>query len=409
MNNIKQFFITLGSVLAFLWLISRFNIINGFFTYISFNVLYFLDNYFCMIKAIPPLVLWGFVFLLFGAIWGVFVATKKFKLKPQFKIYCILGIVFFGLIVGVLSQPTNHGSSNITSKYPVTNVINNNENQVSSSNNAPVQSPPEKKAIVKDNNEILVTNNFNGNVGKLDASFTLNWYADGRVEGTYFYPSRQGVVYSLKGTENSDGLLVLNEYTNDKLSANCELQKSNNCYEGTMKNTDGRSFNMKFCMQVNNPENVPDQLYINGSKVNIRSTPSLNSEVIFQLNTGDKCDIIEKGKQETIKGSTNFWYKINYSGKNGWVFGDFISLSYISAPIETNEKVYAQLSINGTKVNIRANPVLNSPLIMQLNTGDKCDIIEKGNQETINGNTNFWYKIKFQGKTGWVFGAFVTL
>ncbi|HNW89219.1 MAG TPA: SH3 domain-containing protein [Bacteroidales bacterium] len=363
-----------------------------------------------MIKAINPIVLWSFVFLLFGAIWGVFVATRKFKLKPQFKIYCILGLILFGLIVGVISQPLVYGSSKITSYDLVENVINNNDNSTSESNKTIVQYQSKKKADVQNNNELLKSNNFNGNVGKLDAIFILNWYTDGRVEGTYYYPSRKGIVYSLKGTENSQGSLVLDEYTNDKLSANCELQKSNDCYEGTMKNTDGRSFDMKFCIQNGPSGNVYSQLIINGSKVNIRSAPALDAGVIIQLNTGDKCDIIDTGMMETIKGSSNFWYKIRFNDKVGWVFGDFTSLSgNLSNQTKNGDNNLGQLTINGTKVNVREKPGITAQVIMQLNTGDKCEIISKGNQVTVNGSSNYWYKINFNGKTGWVFGVFVKL
>jgi len=161
--NLKKFLITLGSVLVFLWLISRFKIINGFFVYISFNTLYFLDNYFCMIKAIPPLVLWGFIFLFFGSFWGVFVATKKFKLKPQFKIYCILAIVLFGTIFGIISQPTNYAFSNITYANPQVNDIEYNQPPVDYSSNSQVSNSSNETQSVNSNNNSSEANNQNVN------------------------------------------------------------------------------------------------------------------------------------------------------------------------------------------------------------------------------------------------------
>jgi len=79
-----------------------------------------------------------------------------------------------------------------------------------------------------------------------------------------------------------------------------------------------------------NPEvtssNKAMQLTINGSKVNIRALPNLKASVMFQLNTGDVCVIIENGNWENINGNIDRWYKINYNGKIGWVYGSFVNI-----------------------------------------------------------------------------------
>lgn len=66
-------------------------------------------------------------------------------------------------------------------------------------------------------------------------------------------------------------------------------------------------------------------LFIEGQNIWIRSKPS-TGKVVMKLNTGDKCKILEKGKQETIMGVTDFWYKIEFNGKAGWVFGSQTSM-----------------------------------------------------------------------------------
>lgn len=91
---------------------------------------------------------------------------------------------------------------------------------------------------------------YRGKVGKLDAVFDINWGGDDSVEGTYYYPSRQGVIYNLKGEFAADGKLVLREYTNGRLSAVLTLSESGRQdmfrWSGKMKNTDGREFDMWF-------------------------------------------------------------------------------------------------------------------------------------------------------------------
>ncbi len=103
-----------------------------------------------------------------------------------------------------------------------------------------------------DNEAVLV---YGGKVGKLDAMFALE-IDGGLVDGHYYYPTRdKNQRFKLKGTNPKDGVLVLQEFTEQKdgslvHSASCRLTKrvtdSRIYWEGTMNNTDGRSFPMHF-------------------------------------------------------------------------------------------------------------------------------------------------------------------
>lgn len=94
------------------------------------------------------------------------------------------------------------------------------------------------------------TAEYRGSVGKLDAVFDLEFRENGRVRGTYHYPSRPGVVYRLSGKNPEEGYIVLKEFTGETQSAVCELRKtiSENrvVWRGRMYNTDGREFPMSF-------------------------------------------------------------------------------------------------------------------------------------------------------------------
>lgn len=90
---------------------------------------------------------------------------------------------------------------------------------------------------------------YSGNVGKLKAEYSLTWGSNGRVSGTYTYPTRSsGTVYKLEGFNREEGKLYLEEYTGSKLSAKCALVKEvsngNIIWRGTMFNTDGRELPM---------------------------------------------------------------------------------------------------------------------------------------------------------------------
>lgn len=79
-----------------------------------------------------------------------------------------------------------------------------------------------------------------------------------------------------------------------------------------------------------------------------------------------------------------------------------------SVPQEIKTKDPVELTIDGKDIWIRDKPKTGA-VIMKLNTGDKCEILEKGNSETIKDKTDFWYKIKFNEKEGWVFGSQTSL
>jgi len=66
-------------------------------------------------------------------------------------------------------------------------------------------------------------------------------------------------------------------------------------------------------------------LFIEGNQIWLRETPS-RGKVVMKLDNGTKCKLLEKGKKETIKGLTDYWYKIEYNGKQAWVFGSQTNL-----------------------------------------------------------------------------------
>ena len=83
------------------------------------------------------------------------------------------------------------------------------------------------------------------------------------------------------------------------------------------------------------------------------------------------------------------------------------SVIHIADSLKKAELAFPKyLVINGTNVNLRVAPDLKAIRIRQLKTNDTCEILEKGKKETINENTDYWYKIKHRTKEGWIFGAF---
>ncbi len=78
-----------------------------------------------------------------------------------------------------------------------------------------------------------------------------------------------------------------------------------------------------------------NELTIKGNEIWVRSEPS-TGKVVMKLNDGDKCKIIEKGEKEQIRGMVDYWYKISYDGKEGWVFGSQTNLKTDEQPVLEN-------------------------------------------------------------------------
>ncbi len=75
---------------------------------------------------------------------------------------------------------------------------------------------------------------------------------------------------------------------------------------------------------------------IEGDDIWVRSQPT-DGEVLMKLNNGTKCELLQKGKQETINGVTDFWYQIKYDEKTGWVFGSQTNLKNVGNQNKRNE------------------------------------------------------------------------
>ena len=71
--------------------------------------------------------------------------------------------------------------------------------------------------------------------------------------------------------------------------------------------------------------NRKDTLIIEGNSIWIRDYPK-TGKVLFKLNEGSKCRVLQKGEKQVIKGLEDFWYKVEHENKVGWVFGSQSSL-----------------------------------------------------------------------------------
>ena len=102
---------------------------------------------------------------------------------------------------------------------------------------------------------------------------------------------------------------------------------------------------------------------INAERVNVRTQPSIVSEVVTQVNTGDKVQVLEFiTLDDTIPGNPTEWYRIAVpEGAQFWVSGD-----YIDGGDDT---------VTASQLNVRAGPGQSYTVMARLNRGEKVERI----------------------------------
>ncbi|MEM6348089.1 MAG: SH3 domain-containing protein [Bacteroidota bacterium] len=69
------------------------------------------------------------------------------------------------------------------------------------------------------------------------------------------------------------------------------------------------------------------KLFITNDEVTIHSSPQPQTDnVLTSLKEGDICLVLEKGEPGEIAETEDFWYKVEYGGQEGWVFGYYTSM-----------------------------------------------------------------------------------
>lgn len=197
-------------------------------------------------------------------------------------------------------------------------------------------------------------NTYTGNVGKLTAEYFLEWGENGSVSGTYHYPSRPGKTYRLEGSSAGEGVLLLDEYTGSSLSAKCTLEKritnGRIIWEGVMRNTDGRQFEMRLEKQAagNDPSPVSTGDY---------ETPEWYSQVKPQ----EFWDTFPKSNENIEMVPIHFpdGYSVSakvtrYQSKDGQ-----IEMDYVLG--KRNQNKFDDVRFDGPKVSFRAPCELNLP------------------------------------------------
>jgi len=126
-----------------------------------------------------------------------------------------------------------------------------------------------------------------------------------------------------------------------------------------------------------------------GSTLNVRSGPGTNNAVIGSLS---------HNAAVTITGESSGWYKITYSGKDGYVSAAFVILdgqTPQTPPAPQTKTVY--VNTPGSALNVRNGAGTNFAVLGTLKHAEKV---------TVTDHNNDWYKLTFGGTTGYISRSF---
>ena len=138
------------------------------------------------------------------------------------------------------------------------------------------------------------------------------------------------------------------------------------------------------------------------TNLRVRSAADTSSSVLGYLVNGENVKITgEKGS----------WYKIDFKGKSGYVHKDYIKIVSSTTESKPNTSVgnnNSETSINkmgqvyniSTNLRVRAEANSNSSVLGYLMNGSKVK---------LTGKSGEWYKINFNGKTGYVHSDYIKI
>lgn len=143
---------------------------------------------------------------------------------------------------------------------------------------------------------------------------------------------------------------------------------------------------------------------VNVNGLNVRSGPSTSSPVIGSVNSGTKV---------TIKERLGDWYKVSVkiggAARDGYMFAEYVTRTGGSSDNSGSDNSGSgnngssaggdQGVVNTAALNVRSGPGTSYTRI---------DCISKGTEVTILSENNGWYKVIFNGRTGYVSLPYIT-
>ncbi|MGE6595968.1 SH3 domain-containing protein [Bacillus proteolyticus] len=138
---------------------------------------------------------------------------------------------------------------------------------------------------------------------------------------------------------------------------------------------------------------------VNVSSLRVRTGPSTSHTTIGS---------VKKGQVVQVVGEVQDWFKINYAGQTAYLSKDYVTKGSSNENAtqgsnqEQNNNVTVQTGgtyvVNATSLRVRTGPATYHSVIGGVLNGTKLNVV---------GSEGSWFKVNYQGKTGYVSSEFV--
>lgn len=155
-------------------------------------------------------------------------------------------------------------------------------------------------------------------------------------------------------------------------------------------------------------------IVVNASVVNVRGLslrtgPYLGASLIGVLRPGNVYNLQAKNNSE---GLFTWYYLTTDSGYSGWASGRYLELTNEDTILpEVSTDFDSASSLGNTELvavpraimNIRVRPSTRTARLGQIPWGGEAVLLAR----TVQGGKDFWYLVRYEGITGWIYAPFV--
>ncbi len=137
---------------------------------------------------------------------------------------------------------------------------------------------------------------------------------------------------------------------------------------------------------------------INANGVRLRSGPSTSSSILGSFSTGATM---------TVTGTSGDWYQVNYNGTTGYVYKTYLT---VGSSGSSSTSTTGGSSVTVTDMTSTTAWVISA---VHMRTGPDTSyssmrVLSTGTSVTLTGYTDKWYRVTYNGETGYVFKTYLS-
>ena len=145
------------------------------------------------------------------------------------------------------------------------------------------------------------------------------------------------------------------------------------------------------CTNTNVTVTAASGTAVTNGNVNLRTGPGYDYNVIY---------LTPKGTNVTITGKSGNWYRVSVGGTTGYMLASLLKVNTNNGGNDTNTGTMNVSAYTNHKANMRTGAGDTYAIMYTLDAGEWLTVI---------GSFGSWYKITYNGKTGWMLKSLVQI